>query len=265
MATVRKIDALDVNRVLQDEIDAARDRIRSLTHAVALRDELLSIAGHELRNPMHELALQLTLAQKLAERHAATDVVERLQRARKSLDRFVEHTTVLLDATRIQTGEIRLSPSELDLAHLVRELIGAKTDEATFYGTVLDVRTPPSLAFRCDRIAIERVLGNLILNAFKHASSSRVVVELNKLADHRAEFVVRDDGCGISEIHQQRMLNKFEQLARPESARAGLGLGLWIVRRLVEAHGGTVAINSAPGAGTSFTVRVTELPLAATL
>lgn len=250
--------------VLQDAIDAAHERIHSLTHAVALRDELLSIAGHELRNPMHELALQLTLAQKLAERHHAADVVERLQRARRTLDRFVEHTNVLLDATRMQTGDIHLSPSELDLAHLVRELTGSKADEATFYGTSLDVRAPPSLAFRCDRVAIERLLGNLILNAFKHASASRVVVELNDLAEHRAELVVRDDGCGIPEIHQQRMFNKFEQLARPESARAGLGLGLWIVRRLAEAHGGSVAINSAPGAGTSFTVRVTELAPGAT-
>ncbi len=159
-----------------------------------------------------------------------------------------------------QTGDPSLSPSELDLAQLVRELITSKTDEATFYGTLLDARTPPGLAFRCDRVAIERVLGNLILNAFKHASSSRVVVELNDLADHRAELVVRDDGCGISEIHQQRMFSKFEQSTRPESARAGLGLGLWIVRRLAQAHGGTVAIDSAPGAGTSFIVRVAELP-----
>lgn len=238
----------------------AHERIASLTHAVALRDELLSIAAHELRNPMHELALHLALAQKLAERQGAADVTERLQRARTSLDRFVEHTTVLLDATRMQTGDIHLSPTELDLAQLVREVVAAKTDEATFYGTLLDVRTPSRLTFRCDRIAIERMLGNLILNAFKHASSNRVVVELNHLADRRAELVVRDDGCGISEIHQQRMFNKFEQLARSESARAGLGLGLWIVSRLARAHGGTVAIDSAPGAGTSFTVCLAELP-----
>jgi len=248
------------DRALQREIDSAQERIQSLTKAVALRDELLSIAGHELRNPMHELALHLTLAQKLAERYDATDVIERLQRARSSLDRFVEHATVLLDATRMQTSEVRLSPSDLDLAQLVQELVASKTDEATFYGTVLAARTPASLAFRCDRVAIERVLSNLILNAFKHASSGQVVVELNQPADRVAELIVRDDGCGISELHRQRMFNKFEQLARPESARAGLGLGLWIVRRLVEAHGGTVAIDSAPGAGTVFTVRIAELP-----
>ncbi len=241
------------------EVSAANKQIQSLKHAVALRDELLSIAGHELRNPMHELALHLTLAQKLAQRHGALDVVERLQRARSSLDRFVEHATVLLDATRMQTGDVHLSPSQIDLAQLVRELVDSKTDEASFYGTLLDVRTPPTLTFFCDRIAIERVLGNLILNAFKHASSSRVTVELNDLADRRAELVVRDNGCGIAEIYRQRMFNEFEQLARPESGRAGLGLGLWIVRRLAEAHGGTVTIDSAPSAGTAFTVRVAEL------
>lgn len=243
---------------------AAEDRIRSLTHAVALRDELLSIAGHELRNPMHELALHLTLAQKLAERHGATDVVQRLQRARLSLDRFVEHATVLLDATRMHTGDVRLSPSEVDLAQVVRRLVDSKTDEALFYGTSLNARTPPSLVFHCDRIAIERVLGNLILNAFKHASSRSVLVELNGVADplgkhKRAELIVRDDGCGMSEIQWKRMFNKFDQLTRPESARAGLGLGLWIVSRLVEAHEGSIMVDSTPGAGTSFTVRLAEL------
>ena len=247
------------HRALQEEIDAAHERIQSLTHAVTLRDELLSIAGHELRNPMHELSLHLTLAQKFAERHRATDVIERLERARRSLARFVEHATVLLDATQMQTSEVRFAPSALDLAQLVRELVAAKTDEAAFYGTVLDVRTPPTLAFCCDRVAIERVLGNLILNAFKHASSGRVLVELNDLAERGVELIVRDDGCGIAEIYQQRMFNKFEQLARPESARAGLGLGLWIVRRLVEAHGGTIVIDSAPGAGTTFTARIAPL------
>ncbi len=241
------------------EASAVNKQIQSLTHAVALRDELLKIAAHELRNPMHELALQLTLAQKLAERRGALDVVERLQRARNSLDRFVEHATVLLDATRMQTGDVQLLPSEIDLAQLVREMVDSKTDEALFYGTALDARTPPTLAFCCDRIAIERLLGNLILNAFKHACSRHVTVELNDLADRRAELVVRDDGCGIPEVHRQRMFNEFEQLARPESARAGLGLGLWIVRRLAEAHGGSVTIESAPDAGTAFTVRVAEL------
>lgn len=82
---------------LQDEIDAAHERIQSLTHAVALRDELLSIAGHELRNPMHELALHLTLAEKLAERHRASDVIERLQRARRSLDFSLAWQTSCVD------------------------------------------------------------------------------------------------------------------------------------------------------------------------
>ena len=248
---------------LQNDAGAANEQIQSLTRAVALRDELLSIAGHELRNPMHELALHLTLAQRLAERHGATDVVERLRRARTSLDRYVEHATVLLDATRMHTGDVHLTPSRIDLALLVRELVDAKTHEATFYGTMVDARTPDSLSFHGDRVAIERVLGNLIINAFKHASSSRVVVELNGLDDRAVELVVRDDGCGIPEAYQQRMFNKFDQLTRPESARAGLGLGLWIVRRLVEAHGGAVTIDSAPNAGTSFIVRVAELPLAA--
>jgi signal transduction histidine kinase len=146
---------------------------------------------------------------------------------------------------------------EVDLAELVHEGVARHAEQAAEVGSrvVLDVEL--GVVGRWDRLRLERVLTNLLSNAFKHGKGQPIEVRVERTDGH-ARLVVRDHGPGIPLEEQRAIFERFMKASSSKGKKEGFGLGLYIVRQLVEAHGGSIHVESSPGEGATFTV---ELPL----
>jgi signal transduction histidine kinase len=225
--------------------------------AVRVRDEFLSIAGHELRTPLSTLKLQIEAALRQHDAGKTEEIPARLERCARSIDRLERLVSELLDVSRITGGQIQLEREEVDLGELVSELCERLAEEAQRADAELRVSVESATGL-FDRTRVEQVAMNLLTNAIKYGRGAPIEVEV---ADRDAivELVVRDRGPGIDDADQLRIFERFERLVSQRRV-AGLGLGLWIVREVVEAHGGRVHVASRAGQGSSFTVSLPKEP-----
>jgi two-component system OmpR family sensor kinase len=237
-----------------------RARIAELEQALQARDEFLSIAAHELRNPMHSLLLQVSAAVQVARQHADSPLVRRLEGVQQILDRYVKRASLLLDVGRMNATRQRPQVESVDFAEVVREVVESYTPEAAFNRCTLEVQVPSTLPGRWDRLALEQIVSNLISNAIKFGAGAPIEVALNSMEGHKVQFEVRDRGIGIADVDHERIFGRFERLSAQGGHPAGAGVGLWLVRGLVEAHGGTITVYSSAAQGATFTV---VLPLEA--
>ncbi|HYQ80265.1 MAG TPA: HAMP domain-containing sensor histidine kinase, partial [Anaeromyxobacteraceae bacterium] len=226
---------------------------------VRRRDEFLSIASHELKTPVAALQLQLQMLHRAAERQGAplprplVDKVEALERQTRRLTLLVNE---LLDVSRMRLGRLELHLEEVDLAELAREAVRQLEGELRRSGSRIALRADAPATGRWDRLRLEQVLTNLLVNAAKFGEGRPIAVSV-QAADGLAHLAVADQGIGILPEHQERIFRRFERAVSVEHY-GGLGLGLYIAREIVEAHGGRIQLASAPGLGSTFTV---ELPL----
>jgi signal transduction histidine kinase len=232
--------------------------IDELQKAVKVRDEFLSIASHELRTPLTALELQLGNLTRLMQKPDPLTWHERfsdkLGRAARQTGRLAKLIDNLLDVSRISAGRFRLEPEPMDLARLCQDLVERWSDEAGVAGCRLafDIQTP--CLGQWDPLRIEQVLTNLLSNAVKYGAGQPIEVCLQ----HDAEGVslqVRDHGIGVAEAALARIFDRFERAVSPREF-GGLGLGLFITREIVEAHGGQISVASSLGSGATFTVRL---------
>jgi PAS domain S-box-containing protein len=243
-------------RRLQDDLQRRADE---LAEANRQKDAFLAMLAHELRNPMAPLLTSLHVL-----READDDAgvrkrsLDRIERQARHLNRLVED---LLDVARIRRGGIPLRPTRLDLARLVRTAAEDHRTSLERAGLTLAVQSPDTPVWvEGDETRLTQCVINLLDNAARHAGpGGTVTVEAQAdRAAGQALFTVFDNGAGIAPELLPRLFEPFEQAAQgPERARGGLGLGLAVVKGLVEAHGGTIAAASAgPGQGAQFTVRL---------
>jgi signal transduction histidine kinase len=179
-------------------------------------------------------------------------LAEMMRGAHIQVQRLASLVDDLLDLTRLHTKRFRLDVAPLDLAALVREVVEQHLVEAAAVGCALRVHAPGPVLGTWDRKRMEQVLVNLLANALKYAPGSPVEIGVEVEGQH-ARVRVRDQGPGIPPADQERVFRAFER-ADVTGSTSGLGLGLYIVREIVRAHGGTVSLDSGHDAGTTFTV-----------
>jgi signal transduction histidine kinase len=240
------------------DVSVLSARIATLERELRVRDEFLSIAAHELRNPMHALLLQVAASVQAARAQGAAGapLVRRLERVQQIVDRYVKRASLLLDVARLNN---RREPTveDVDFAEVVREVVDSYTAEAEFHRCTLHLAIPPSLWGRWDRLGIEQIVSNLVSNAIKFGAGATIMVALARVQDGAwVQFQVNDQGIGIAQQDQDRIFGRFEQLPLPGTRPDGTGLGLWLVRELVEIHQGCISVVSAPGRGATFTVKL---------
>jgi signal transduction histidine kinase len=230
--------------------------------AIGARDAFLSIASHELNTPLTSLKLQLqSLERRLAQLPEGTpglaQVGPKFQVVQRQLRRLASLVSELLDLSRIQAGRLRLEPEPLCLAALVREVLLRSGDELARAGCTLHPRLPERLEGRLDRLRVDQVVSNLVSNALKYGAGSRIEVRLEPVrlpqGGAGARLSVQDGGIGIAPEQQGRLFRRFERLAS-ERHYSGFGLGLWIVKQVVDAMEGHIRVQSAPGEGALFEV-----------
>ena len=235
--------------------------LASLKREIAMRDDVLSVAAHELRNPLHALSLHLALARTTALAGNGAEAAERIRRAELTLKRYAERVTVLMELVATPGAPYPLARVRIDVPTLVSTLVDSLAAEARSRG--ITVRVACDASFEpmrgVDPVAFEQVLDNLVLNAFKHSSATELTVSLAS-DDASWSVQVEDNGNGIAPADQQSIFDKFA-VAVHSSRGSGTGLGLWIVARLVQAMGGEITVRSAPGQGCAFTIRIPERDL----
>ncbi|HSD18753.1 MAG TPA: CHASE domain-containing protein [Anaeromyxobacter sp.] len=246
--------ATDLARLVAAAVDTSR-LYAAAQAAIRGRDEFLSIASHELRTPLTSLALQSESLRAKAARLQLDDVAKKAEVIRRNVDRLARLVASLLDLSRITAGRLELELEPFDLAELTREVVARFEDEARRAGCTLELVAPGPVPGSWDRLRLDQVLTNLVSNAIKYGPNQPVEV---RAEDHGelAIVTVRDRGIGIPPADQARIFERFER-AVSERSYGGFGLGLWIVREIVESLGGAVRVTSVPGEGATFTV---ELP-----
>lgn len=228
-----------------------------LRAADARKDEFLALLGHELRNPLAPIKNAVRILElKGDDPDAATRPRAMIYRQANQLTHLVDE---LLDASRMARGKVRLWVEPLDLAALVRTAIGDHRHEAEAAGLAVEVAVPAEpVRVRGDLARLTQVVTNLLHNAVKFTpKGGRVGVRLG-VEGGEAVLSVSDTGCGIAPADLNTLFQAFRQVnADAARTKGGLGLGLAVVKGLVELHGGRVAAESA-GAdrGATFTVRL---------
>lgn len=223
--------------------------------AVRLRDEFLSIAAHELYTPLTSLQLSVhALGTSGGGGSPAARERNTLRIARQS-DRLARLIGALLDVSRLQSGGLRLQLEDVDLVAVVTDVAAQFADDLDRARCDLSLELTAPARGRWDRILVEQIVTNLLGNALKFGAGKPIEVCVATAGDI-VRLVVRDHGIGIP---PDRLPHIFDRFERAVSARAygGLGLGLYIVRGIVDALGGAVRVVSAPTDGATFTV---ELP-----
>jgi signal transduction histidine kinase len=252
--------AIDLGRRMALAIDNAR-LLEETRRALHLRDEFLRIASHELRTPLASLRLSAQGLLRAAERNrtVSPDILDRtLRRVLGNTVRLEQLTSELLDVTRIEQGRLHLDPIEIALDAIVREAVEHIEADLAAAGSSVSIECPVPVVGRWDPSRLDQVITNLLTNAAKFGAGNPIEIRIEQLGGH-ARLTVTDHGIGIDPARRPYVFDRFER-AVPSSSYGGLGLGLYIARSIVIAHGGTISVDSELGAGSTFTV---TLPCAA--
>jgi PAS domain S-box-containing protein len=246
----RTASAIDNSLLYQEAQDAVRTR-----------DEFMSIASHELKTPLTTLRLQNDMSIKRLER-GETGLLDRTQLSKLlkttgrqliRLERLIED---MLDISRISLGKLSMVPEEVELGSLAREVADRFSEQILKAGACCNLHVEGRVVGHWDRYRLEQVVANLVTNAIKYGRGKPIEVSVSRQGEN-AILSVRDSGIGIAPEDRDRIFRRFER-AVESSGISGLGLGLYISREIVKAHGGTIRVESTIGEGSIFTV---ELPL----
>lgn len=246
---------------------------QQLREAAGVKAKFLSLMSHELRAPLNSINGYLDLALTGAAGELNEQQREFMQRARAGSEQLYALIEDLLFISRADAGQLHLNCEEISLKEIITdaveqlEITAVDNDIAITVDVAEDV--PPVWV---DSVRMQQVLRNLISNALRFTSAGgSISVTASRMGadtpapgskDEMVEIAVRDTGCGIAAEYQQRIFERFYQVPRSSGGRAsGQGLGLAVVKMIVELHGGRVTIESTPGAGSMFSFTLPCLPM----
>ena len=261
--TRRQVQALEHSRQQQEALlKELRATQAELQRSLRLRDEFMSMVAHELRTPLNTLFLETQMRTVNLERGnlAAfeTDklhkMVARDGRQIRSMVRLIDD---MLDVSRITSGKLSIRREAVDLTALVRRVADDLAQHAGATGSVLEVLAFDTITGFWDAFRVEQIVVNLISNALRYGQGQPIEISLAH-TQNSAVIEVRDHGIGINAKDQERIFDAFERVVHQDRT-GGLGLGLFITKQLVDAHGGAITLQSQPGNGALFSV---TLPLA---
>jgi signal transduction histidine kinase len=245
--------------------------------AILARDEFISIASHELKTPLTALRLRLGTALRLLRGDrtqsspgvpsgppATGSGVERSARAlvaaAATTDRLGRLIDDLLDVSRLAANRLELNLEKVALAEMLTDLAGRLREQAVESGSTISVAVDEAgkpLVGLWDRVRVEQVITNLLSNAVKYGDGKPITVEARGEGD-LVVIAVRDRGIGIARGDHERIFRAFERVESVHRV-GGLGLGLYIGRQIVAAHGGTLRVTSDPGQGSTFWLELPRL------
>lgn len=252
----------DAERKLRTIAEERARLLEERRQAVEARDQFLAVAAHELRTPLATLGLLVdhllaSAAQESGEAPGAGSTANpQLGMLKRQVNRLTALVAQMLDVSRITNGGLDLAPASVDLRDIVQEVLDRFELEMRRRHIVVRLDAPAPVRGTWDGARLDQVVTNLVSNAIKYGAGRPIDVSV-RANGTRASVVVRDQGVGIPDDEQAKVFGPFERAATAKH-HAGLGLGLWIAQQIVRASGGTIAVESRIGHGSTFSV---ELPL----
>jgi len=250
--------AQDLARRAAMAVDNA-DLYRRAKEAVDVRDEFLSIASHELKTPLTSLQLLIQLLRHYVQNGPTVlhlsgpdSVSGMLDKAERQCRRLTKLMNDLLDVTRITTNKFEIHPEPTCLAQISKEISSRFQNDFMLAHCPFKLKADSNIVGFWDVIRMEQILTNLISNAIKYGHGEPIELNVTSYGDD-AKITVKDYGIGIAREQQKRIFERFERAASSKNY-TGLGLGLYIVNQIVQAHGGSIHVDSTLGHGSTFTV-----------
>jgi PAS domain S-box-containing protein len=217
------------------------------------KDAFISMASHELRNPLAALKLQTTLLRRQLTRQGTLDKAPVLSSMETQINKVTRLVEELLDVSKIQAGGLEYRQERVDLDALLREI--TDTMQQTHPSHRILVRDAVQASLIGDRDRLGQVFTNLLSNAIKYSPDAETVEMDLSASPETVTVSVRDHGLGIPQEQRDKIFERFYRVAGPrERAIPGLCMGLYIVAEIVKHHGGTITVDSAVGKGSTFTV-----------
>lgn len=251
-------------RVLERQrTEAERERlIQDLRDAVHTRDVFLAIASHELKTPLTPLLLEVQSLQRIGSRMPENTIpvdkfVNKVRIISDQVARLVRLVNSLIEVTVVNAGPMRLNRDWVDLHALITSVINQQQEICQQSCSTIALEGSNAVG-NWDRERLECMVCHLLSNANKFGAGEPIHVAIAS-DGHIARLTVSDHGIGIPTEVQERIFEKFER-AVPEKHYGGFGLGLWTVRQIVEAHGGTIHVESEIGRGSTFIVEIPVVP-----
>jgi signal transduction histidine kinase len=252
----------------QHELVALNDELGNLTRELArknaelarldeIKNRFLGMAAHDLRKPVGAM---LTYSEFLID-EATAKLNEEQQRflgiIHASCDFMSRLIDDFLDIAVIESGKLTIQYATVAPAAIIAGSLAVAEVHARRKGVTCQVDAPPQPHIQADAPKMEQVLNNLVLNAIEHSKPGDTILISTSIANDAWTVVVKDRGTGISPSDLARLFSPFESGSVPKTAgERSTGLGLAIAKKIVEGHGGTISVESTPGAGTTFTVRI---------
>jgi PAS domain S-box-containing protein len=233
---------------------------QALRDADRRKDEFLAVLAHELRNPLSPIRTGLEIMKRTSDPAQLEEVRDTMERQTIQMTRLIDD---LLDVSRITRGRLELRSEVLELASVVRSALEATGPFIESEGHTLHVQLPDRPAYiHADPARLAQVLSNLLNNAAKYTHAGGEIWLTAQTRDGQVEITVRDTGMGIPPHNLNSIFEMFSQIDRSlESGYKGLGIGLTLVKSLVEMHRGTISVASeGPGKGSQFTVVLPIVP-----
>jgi signal transduction histidine kinase/CheY-like chemotaxis protein len=248
--------ARDTFKLFQESFDSRQKLKLALENAESAnrsKTRFLASASHDLRQPIHALSLFSAALEMRPLDQQTREITAQMNMALYSLSTQLD---TLLDISKLDAGIVSVNPSNFKLAPFLTRLSEEFQPTALRKNLLLEVRFPEQGICRTDQVLLERILRNLLDNAIKYTDHGRISLSAERQGDY-FEIRVRDTGRGIPLAEQQRVFEEFYQLGNPERSRSqGLGLGLSIVKRLVELLQLEISMESAEGQGTCFLLKI---------
>jgi two-component system, NtrC family, sensor kinase len=236
------------------------DKNRQLQQASANKSQFLSSMSHELRTPLNAIIGLTEMMVANASRFGTEKAMEPLQRVNRAGTHLLGLINQVLDLSKIEAGKLELNPQTVQLAPLIDEVIGTARQLAEQNKNRLAVDTPGDIGtLTVDPMRLRQILLNLLSNACKFTKQGEVKLAARRVADGRdwIELAVADNGIGMTPEQQAKLFEEFSQAEASTAQRfGGTGLGLAITRKLARMMGGDVTVESTPGQGSIFTVRL---------
>jgi PAS domain S-box-containing protein len=223
-------------------------------NAIRTREQFLSIASHELKTPLTGIQLQLQSLLRAAKKDtlSADRIIRSIESVERQGDRLAKLIDILLDVSRISSGKLSLKQEPVDLVEIVRAVADRFAEELKTKGISLGLEANGAAPSLADRLRLEQVVTNLLSNAIKFGKGRPISVSVRRNGTAHV-ITVRDQGIGMDAAARGRLFHPFEQAGAPASV-GGLGLGLYISRQIIEAHGGSIEVESVPNEGSTFSV-----------
>ena len=242
----------------ESETDSREQLIAELREAVHARDDFLAIVAHELRNPLTPILLCLQLIRETEQSADRIKPSVEFDRLKRLIKRFVARTTMLLEVAQISSNKFRLEPSEVNLSELTGSIVSEYMPMILRSGSELTANIQSAVVAQLDELAVSGIVENLLSNAIKYGAHKPIDLTLTA-DDSSACLTVRDRGIGIDAKDRDRIFDRFERVVG-RATQSGFGIGLWLVRNLVESAGGVITVSGKPGQGSLFTVALPIKP-----